>query len=305
MLLRRLSASRAPAARVVFACGVAHLFVTSCAAALEESQDPVPNLDAWADAVTGSVASAESACLLQRDASAGRAAARAPSSAVLDRTGKEGELPKPEHAVHTIDTQNDVKLNSSGDNDTTSVAHATVPDERSTLMEIRRAAGIVNVSGQLAEPVKLQDGPEKTGNKKSKVVLMILEMVPLCGPLGIDRFYLGAVHTALAKLIVCICTCLVGGLVWGLLDAIIVIVNALTRKSSIDTMGLHAEFSEDEIEPAHTLAVIGVVVQAFFCCGGPRFLSFVHARLTGKREAPPTAMPTSGPGASILSQTRQ
>merc|ERR1719356_134306 len=41
--------------------------------------------------------------------------------------------------------------------------------------------------------------------RKNKIVLMVLEILPLCGPLGIDRFYLGSTFTGLAKLTVCVC----------------------------------------------------------------------------------------------------
>jgi len=170
-------------------------------------------------------------------------------------------------------------------------------DGNASLLEARQT----RLGFAVATATKELDSVEETP-KKNKVVLMILEMVPLCGPLGIDRFYLGDTKTAVAKLIVCICTCLVGGLVWGLLDAIIVIVNSLTRKSSINSLGMVAQFSEDEVEPAHTLAVIGVVVQIFFCCGGPRLLSFAHTRLMGRKEPPQAiAAPANGPGGAMLS----
>jgi len=119
--------------------------------------------------------------------------------------------------------------------------------------------------------------------KKSKVVLMILEMVPLAGPLGIDRFYLGATGTGIAKLLVCVCTCLVGGHIWGFLDAILIIVNCLRREDSINSLGMEASFEAEQLEPAFVLAVIGVVLQFLFLCGGRRFFLWAHGRFWKKR----------------------
>merc|ERR1719323_1682949 len=96
--------------------------------------------------------------------------------------------------------------------------------------------------------------------RKNKIVLMVLEILPLCGPLGIDRFYLGSTFTGLAKLTVCVCTCLVGGLIWGLFDAVIVIANSLSRESSIDAFGMVAEFDEEHIEASFILAIFAIVL---------------------------------------------
>lgn len=103
---------------------------------------------------------------------------------------------------------------------------------------------------------------------KNKIFLVILEIVPLCGPLGIDRFYLGNFSLAIAKCAVCICTCFVGGIIWGTIDAIVVIVNALGRKRSLNTLGMAAVFKESQVEPAFALAVVAIIFQVFFCCCG-------------------------------------
>jgi len=262
-----------------------------------------------ADAATSDTGVGESACLLQWEASASKLTKRAPA------VGEEAGIRMLRAAEHENGSSNGSNSSSTGieagrseekpadrltgsaSNTTDMIVDGSRGDSASLLEARQTKPGVA-----AAVATKEFDDAVEEAPKKNKVVLMILEMVPLCGPLGIDRFYLGDTKTAVAKLIVCICTCLTGGLVWGLLDAIIVIVNSLTRKSSINSLGMVAQFSEDEIEPAHTLAVIGVVVQIFFCCGGPRFLSFAHARLFGRKEPPQaTAGPANGPGGALLS----
>lgn len=140
---------------------------------------------------------------------------------------------------------------------------------------------------------------EKDGlPKKSKAVLMILEMVPLAGPLGVDRFYLGDTSTGIAKLVVCVCTCFIGGLIWGLLDAIIVIVNCVTRKQTIDTLGMSAQFTHEDVETAHTLALVGVVIQLFCFFGGPRILVWMRQRYLPKFSQPAAAATLDSAGAA-------
>mmetsp|Transcript_84987 Transcript_84987/g.275228 ORF Transcript_84987/g.275228 Transcript_84987/m.275228 type:complete len:176 (+) Transcript_84987:3-530(+) len=112
--------------------------------------------------------------------------------------------------------------------------------------------------------------------KKNKVVLMVLEIIPPCGQLGIDRFYLGSTRTAIAKLVISICTCLVGGFIWGFIDAITVIANCIRRQDSLDSLGMAATFNKNEVETARTLAIIGVVIQFVTCCGTPRAVSCIH-----------------------------
>lgn len=140
-------------------------------------------------------------------------------------------------------------------------------------------------SSDIGSEEEEEEQPVRDAPKKNKVVLMVLEMIPLAGPLGLDRFYLGATGTAVAKLTVCICTCLVGGLLWGLLDALIVIANALGRKPNISTLGMVATFGEDQIEPSFALALIAIILQVFVCCGGRRLLLVAYDRV-GKKGDP-------------------
>jgi len=153
------------------------------------------------------------------------------------------------------------------------------------------------ITDALPDPDAPTSPPKKT---KRKVILMLLEMVPLCGPIGLDRFYLGCTNTALAKLTVCLCTCLVGGLVWGLIDAIIVVLNCLSRKQSINSLGLEAEFDEDDTEPAVYLACSAVLVQILcFCfCTGWCYM--------GSKQAPKedTVIIGAPAGAHLISSAR-
>eukprot|EP00446_Apocalathium_sp_SHHI-4_P022528 CAMPEP_0177278932 /NCGR_PEP_ID=MMETSP0367-20130122/69568_1 /TAXON_ID=447022 ORGANISM="Scrippsiella hangoei-like, Strain SHHI-4" /NCGR_SAMPLE_ID=MMETSP0367 /ASSEMBLY_ACC=CAM_ASM_000362 /LENGTH=283 /DNA_ID=CAMNT_0018735575 /DNA_START=81 /DNA_END=933 /DNA_ORIENTATION=- len=180
-----------------------------------------------------------------------------------------------------------------------SVAAAAVAgalQARKASMGLDQAISLV-ITDALPDPDAPASPPKK---KKSKVILMLLEMVPVCGPIGLDRFYLGSTKTGLAKLTVCLCTCLVGGLVWGLIDAIIVILNSLSRKQSINSLGLEAEFDEDETEPAFYLACIAVVVQILclcFCTGW---------RYMGSKQAPKedTVIIGAPAGARLISSAR-
>jgi len=105
---------------------------------------------------------------------------------------------------------------------------------------------------------------------KNKQILLILEMIPFFGPLGIDRFYLGNNYLlASFKLVVCLLTCCIGGIAWGLVDAIAVVVNAFQRYPYINSLGMEATFDNPgQVEGAHTLAVFVILIQIVFCCCG-------------------------------------
>jgi len=119
---------------------------------------------------------------------------------------------------------------------------------------------------------------------KNNIVLLVIEMCPLLGPLGIDRFYLGGVDCALAwvKLSVSLCTCCVGGIIWGLIDAVAIIVNGLQRQSSINVLGMHASFHPKETETAFALSIVTAVLQVFFCCCGCCGMSVRVGKTFGK-----------------------
>mmetsp|Transcript_22482 Transcript_22482/g.41385 ORF Transcript_22482/g.41385 Transcript_22482/m.41385 type:complete len:116 (+) Transcript_22482:325-672(+) len=96
-------------------------------------------------------------------------------------------------------------------------------------------------------------------------------MVPLLGCLGIDRLYLGATVTGCIKLGVCLCTCFIGGVVWGIIDAVVIFLNAVEKEESIDSLGMSAQFADPQrVETAQTLAWVMLGVWLLFgtlgCC---------------------------------------
>lgn len=154
-------------------------------------------------------------------------------------------------------------------------AHSLPPSQ--LRLELRERLAVLAGASEVALNEASEDDARvpvpSAAPKKSKVALMVLEIIPPCGQLGIDRLYLGSTKTGIAKLLVCICTCLVGGLVWGLVDAVLVILNCLGRDKSIDSLGMVATFTDDEVETAHALAVIGVAIQFLTCCATPSAFS--------------------------------
>lgn len=60
---------------------------------------------------------------------------------------------------------------------------------------------------------------------KSWMVALLLAI--FVGSLGIDRFYLGYTGLGIAKLGVCIITCGAGGVIWQLVDLILIIMKKL------------------------------------------------------------------------------
>jgi len=100
--------------------------------------------------------------------------------------------------------------------------------------------------------------------KKSKTVLLALEMCPLSWLLGIDRFYLGNIGLGIAKMSVCICTCGIGGIIWGFIDFVTIMTNALKKEEAISTLGMHATFGAEHVETAFVLAILDICLLPLF-----------------------------------------
>mmetsp|Transcript_28271 Transcript_28271/g.74988 ORF Transcript_28271/g.74988 Transcript_28271/m.74988 type:complete len:155 (+) Transcript_28271:302-766(+) len=100
-----------------------------------------------------------------------------------------------------------------------------------------------------------RDPPEK-----SKIVLMLIEMCPLCWVLAVDRFYLGNTGLAIAKLCVSLGSCFIGGLVWGLVDFIVIINNALRQEHTLTGAGMYAKFPKSELKTGFILAFVDIVM---------------------------------------------
>lgn len=60
---------------------------------------------------------------------------------------------------------------------------------------------------------------------KSKVVAGLLQLLGLFGILGIGRFYLGYTGLGVAQLLVGIFTCGIGAVIWGIIDAILLLTD--------------------------------------------------------------------------------
>lgn len=92
--------------------------------------------------------------------------------------------------------------------------------------------------------------------QKSKVALVLIEAFPPLWLLAVDRFYLASYRTAIAKLTVSLATCGVGGLVWGLIDFTVVMLNSLHRGPTLERFGLGAAFSPAEVETSFYVAIV-------------------------------------------------
>jgi TM2 domain-containing membrane protein YozV len=60
---------------------------------------------------------------------------------------------------------------------------------------------------------------------KSKVVAGLLQLLGLFGLVGIGRIYLGQTGLGIAQLVVGLVTCGVGAVVWGIIDAILILTD--------------------------------------------------------------------------------
>ncbi len=62
-------------------------------------------------------------------------------------------------------------------------------------------------------------------SEKSKVIAGLLQLLGLFGILGIGRFYLGYTGLGVAQLLVGIFTCGIGAIIWGIIDAILMLTD--------------------------------------------------------------------------------
>jgi TM2 domain-containing membrane protein YozV len=58
---------------------------------------------------------------------------------------------------------------------------------------------------------------------KSKVVAGLLQLLGLLGLVGIGRIYLGYTGLGIAQLVVGLLTCTVGAIIWGIIDAVLIL----------------------------------------------------------------------------------
>ncbi|WP_029115599.1 TM2 domain-containing protein [Mycobacterium sp. URHB0044] len=60
-------------------------------------------------------------------------------------------------------------------------------------------------------------------SEKSKVVAGLLQLIGLFGLVGIGRIYLGYTGLGIAQLLVGLFTCGVGAIIWGIIDAVLIL----------------------------------------------------------------------------------
>ncbi|MEZ0339605.1 NINE protein [Mycobacterium sp. pV006] len=60
---------------------------------------------------------------------------------------------------------------------------------------------------------------------KSKVVAGLLQLLGLLGLVGIGRIYLGNTGLGIAQLVVGLITCGVGAVIWGIIDAVLILTD--------------------------------------------------------------------------------
>jgi TM2 domain-containing membrane protein YozV len=62
-------------------------------------------------------------------------------------------------------------------------------------------------------------------SEKSKVVSGLLQLLGLFGLVGIGRIYLGYTGLGVAQLIVGLVTCGIGAVIWGIIDAVLILTD--------------------------------------------------------------------------------
>lgn len=62
-------------------------------------------------------------------------------------------------------------------------------------------------------------------SEKSKVVAGLLQLLGLVGLVGIGRIYLGQTGLGIAQLVVGLITCGVGAVIWGIVDAVLILTD--------------------------------------------------------------------------------
>mmetsp|Transcript_99287 Transcript_99287/g.173403 ORF Transcript_99287/g.173403 Transcript_99287/m.173403 type:complete len:221 (+) Transcript_99287:76-738(+) len=99
---------------------------------------------------------------------------------------------------------------------------------------------------------------------KSKVALALLEGFALPALFGVDRCYMGQCCIGVVKGVT------LGGLgIWALIDYIVVLVNMLGKKESINSFGFHGSFWPNDITAAFVISIVFLVLKALSCCCRP------------------------------------
>ncbi|MGV0850077.1 TM2 domain-containing protein [Mycolicibacterium phlei] len=62
-------------------------------------------------------------------------------------------------------------------------------------------------------------------SEKSKVIAGLLQLIGLFGIVGVGRIYLGYTGLGVAQLVVGLLTCGIGAVIWGIIDAILILTD--------------------------------------------------------------------------------
>ena len=81
---------------------------------------------------------------------------------------------------------------------------------------------------------------------KSKVVAGLLQLLGLLGLVGIGRIYLGYTGLGIAQLVVGLITCGIGAVVWGIIDAVLMLTDKVR-----DPEGVHCAMAPSATHSGH------------------------------------------------------
>ena len=73
--------------------------------------------------------------------------------------------------------------------------------------------------------VRPSSADRRAVSDKSKVVAGLLQLLGLFGLVGIGRIYLGYTGLGIAQLVVGLITCGIGAVVWGIIDAVLILTD--------------------------------------------------------------------------------
>lgn len=85
--------------------------------------------------------------------------------------------------------------------------------------------------GPYYDPVAPYGRHPRTGqpfSDKSKIIGGLLQLLGLLGLAGIGRIYLGYTGLGIAQLVVGLLTCGLGALIWGIIDAVLILTDNVT-----------------------------------------------------------------------------
>mmetsp|Transcript_28911 Transcript_28911/g.76281 ORF Transcript_28911/g.76281 Transcript_28911/m.76281 type:complete len:235 (-) Transcript_28911:118-822(-) len=151
-------------------------------------------------------------------------------------------------------------------------AEFTLTKAEASEANVRPLSGTDSAQNDLPHPVlaSTRVASAQRSSTRNKLFLVLIELFGL-GFLGIDRFYMGGAAGYISgsvKLLTC------GGCgVWGIIDYVAVMLNAISSSDSIDFMFMEGDFVSGSLETCRVLGIAGlvfiavlIVVYLCFCC---------------------------------------